>query len=73
MNKSEHGVKLAILVIKMIVSLLGVASPLILIWGLNLMGFGIDLTWKSIGGAFIVLTATNLAKRQDFKELDSIK
>jgi hypothetical protein len=40
-----------------LVVLLGlfVVSPILLIWGLNLMGFPIDYTWKTILGAILVI------------------
>ena len=32
-----------------------VVSPILLIWGLNLMGFEIAYTWKTIFGAVLVI------------------
>ena len=32
-----------------------VVSPILLIWGLNLMGFEISYTWKTILGAVLVI------------------
>ncbi len=32
-----------------------VVSPILLIWGLNLMGFEIAYTWKTILGAVLVI------------------